>query len=147
MAFVFRGSMGGVVDPAFVLRKKTTTAATAVGNLMSETGDGLTRSTSTDTIAGATRFDSVAMSIQVAGDTTVLALKLVPDMLFEVDCTNDTNDNQVGGRRPVTDESTLNNTTTDSNANTAPFEIIAIVGAAATRKALVRYVGGGQVTA
>ena len=147
MSFTAVGSMGAVTDVAAFRKKKTTSAATAVGDLMSETGDGVTRSTSSDTVSGATRFDSIAMSVQVAGDTSVLVVKLVDGMVLQATCTNNTNDNQVGSRCAVTDHVALNNTTTDLTTNVAPFEIVAIVGAATDKKALVRYVGGTAQTA
>lgn len=147
MSFVATSSMGAVVDVAAFRKKKTTTAATAVGDLLSETGDGVTRSTSSDTVSGATRFDSIAMSIQAASDTEVLVVKLVDGMVLQATCTNNTNDNQVGSRVAVTDHTAINNTTTDLTTNVAPFEIVAIIGATTDKKALVRYVGGTAQTA
>lgn len=147
MAFTIVGGSGEAVDVAGREYVKTTTAATIPGDLLSETGAGLTRSTSSDTTAGATRFYAIATSTQTAANTTVEAVKLTPGMLILANCTNDTASNQVGRRRPVSDQALLNNSSTDSNANTAPFEIVAVVGSASDRKVLVKFLGSGQVTA
>ena|SRR3990167_11234842 len=139
------GGSGGAIDVAAREYVKTSTAATGVGDLLSDTGAGLTRSTSTDTVAGATTFHSVAQSIQTASQLVVQAVRLVPGMLLEMDTTANTASNQVNRRRPVTDHLTLDNSSTDSNANTAPFRIVALVGAAADRKCLVEFLGIGQL--
>ena len=150
MAFSVVGSSGEVVDTAAIEVPATTATAFVVGDLLSiATVSGsrvVQRAVSGDTVGGDSHFYAIAASTKAAATATARVVPLTNGMRLRVNCTNDTAAGQRLVRRPVTDETTLNNRATDSTAATAPFLIENVVGAVGDRIAIVRVVGVlGQV--
>ena|SRR3990167_881009 len=150
MAFRLVSGVGVVVDPAGFTFQKGTATAFAVGDILAidVSANELIRATSShDNNAGDHLF-ALCVSTETATSTTCLAIPLVDGMVLEADLANNSTTADNLERMTLTDQDTLNNSGSDSAADTGVFLQLAPVGAAADKKALVMVKGiAGQVTA
>ena len=93
-----------------------------------------TSSTSMEDVAG------VAVKAQTTADTSMQVQEIVDGDEYELNLTNNSSTAHNYHRMVLTDENEVNNTGTDSTSDAAIVMQIAPVGAAADKKALVRFV-------
>lgn len=74
----------------------------------------------------------------VGSVSSVEAILVNPLQLWEIDCTNNTATNQLWKRHAMTDGVAVNNSSSEATGTTGVAEMVAIVGAAADKKALFR---------
>jgi hypothetical protein len=87
----------------------------------------------------------VCMEPATSSDTEVLAMQVLPGMLFEVESANDSDSADNGDRMLLTDKNTVNNTGTDSTAEEACFIQFGVLGAASDRRIYGEIVYGSGV--
>lgn len=72
---------------------------------------------------------------------------VLPNQLWEADCTSNTASNQLLKRHAMTDKDTVANTSSDITTTLGIFEALRLVGAASDKKLLGRFIQPMQVTA
>ena len=82
----------------------------------------------------------VATAAATSADTEVLAQQIIAKDRYRVDSANNSNSAHNNQRMVLTDENTVNNTGTDSTADTAVVMQVGVVGAASDKKIIVEFV-------
>lgn len=121
----FSPAKGGTTDDVQVSVAASNTV-TAGGVLQFDlTNKGLKPATSSTQVS---QIGFIANQALVSQGTAALinAIPILPDQLFIADCTNVTNANQLYIRQALTDANTVNNTSSDTAANTGVFYPIAL---------------------
>lgn len=91
-------------------------------------------------------FVSSQSLVSNAAAQYINAIPILDDQLFEADCTNVTATTQLYIRQALTDANTVNNTTSDTAANTGVFYPIAISGGVGSKKLIGYLISTRQVT-
>jgi len=129
-----KGSDKGFSEP------RTVSSLTAVINELLDydrANEVLIAATSSSTIES---LAGVSVKAIASGDTTAQVQEIVDGDEYVVDTTNNSDSAHNYHRMVLTDSTTVNNTGTDSTADTAVFMQVAPIGAASEKKIIGRFV-------
>lgn len=144
----FKQLVGSPTLPKFPYVAVASTAMTAGLALYRDTSSGELKLV-TNSVGLTTNIEAIcAQTITTAASNpTIEAYPIVPGVLYEAKCANNTAANQLNKAHAITAAGLVSNTSTTNATTAGLFVAIAISGAAADKKLIGYLVKVGQVTA
>ncbi|MFA5163925.1 MAG: hypothetical protein WC441_05420 [Patescibacteria group bacterium] len=116
----------------------------SVGDLL-ERDIGATACTVADTATEHWQRKYVCTESATSSDTTVNTIPVNNEFLWEVESANNSNADHNGDRMALTDKNTVNNSGTDDTSEEACVIQVGVLGAAAEKRILVRFLDSSGV--